>query len=343
MTLAIDIPSGIGESYPAGGPAVRADYTFSVGLPKRCFYLPAAREYCGLIRRVRIGFPADLLEASGKDPDGRDWQLIGDDDIRRLMPVPEPAAYKNSRGHLAVFAGNEGTTGAASLCAEAALRTSAGLVSLFAEPGTYPILASKHSAVMVKPEPDNESLTAVLSRFGAVAAGPGWGTDSRRAGQLEIITVEGHGVLDADALSIIARAADAGGSMPDLGGRWVITPHPGEFRRLFPDLDASAPYESVPEAAKRLNAVVLLKGVTSFIAAADGRGAVLDGYYPKLATAGSGDVLCGIIGGYAASGMDVFDAAVLGAAVHLKAAKECGTGREWFTADELLQYTGRVN
>ena len=347
VKISIDVPSGIGEAYPEDAPAVRADYTLTVGLPKRCLYLPRARACCGIIRRVRIGFPPDVLNAAGLEPDGCEWHLITDDDISRLMPVSSPDDYKNSRGHLAVFAGSPGTTGAASLCAEAALRTRAGLVSLFAGPESFPILAAKHSAVMVKPEPESETGNGrrlpELSIYDAAAAGPGWGTGAERREQLDIIINESRGVLDADAINILAAKAADEGLHPNLSGRWIITPHAGEFKRMFPALDAASPYEAVPAAAEQINAVVLLKGVTTFIAAPDGRTAVLDGCFPRLGTAGSGDVLCGIIGGYAASGMDLFNAAVLGAAIHLRAGVCCGEMREWFTADELLEYIGRSN
>ena len=345
IRFAVDLPSGTGESYREGYPAVRADYTFTVGLPKRTLYLPRVRPFCGEIRTVDIGFPQDLTAACGAEPDGRDWHLITDEDIHRLMPVLAPDDYKNSRGHLAVFAGSKGTAGAASLCAEAASRTAAGLVSLFADEECRTEIAPRHKAVMVKPFKGAGGITG-LEGFQAAAVGPGWGFEGREQALLKVI--EGsRGVLDADALTILASRIKSSGEYPDLKGRWVLTPHPGEFRRLFPDLDPeNDPYSAVPAAAERLNAVVLLKGVTSFIAAPVGRAgvkrqAVLDGNCPALGTAGSGDLLCGIIGGYAASGIDVFDAAVLGAAVHLRAGRSCGDENLWFNADMLLDRIGR--
>ncbi|MDC7228605.1 MAG: NAD(P)H-hydrate epimerase [Spirochaetales bacterium] len=342
--LAIDLPSGTGESFRAEYPALRADYTYTVGLPKRSLYLPSAREYCGDIRRVRIGFPGDLTDAVGAEPDGRDWRLINKDDIQRLSPKPGIGDYKNSRGHLAVFAGSPGTSGAASLCAEAGLRSSAGLVSLFADEDTYPVLAGRHKAVMIKPEPDGDSNLPDLSKYQAAAAGPGWGLTEKRSAQLRRIITESRGVLDADALTLLAALSVQEPDSMDLGCRWVLTSHAGEFRRLIPGIEPlENPYAAVPAAAEKYNAVVLLKGSVSFIAAPDGRSAVLDGCYPRLGTAGSGDLLCGIIAGYAASGMDLFDAAVLGAAVHLNAARLCGVQRRWFTADELIDYIGRIS
>ncbi len=339
VCFSVDVPSGVGEGFIKGYPAVEADYTLTVGLPKRCLYLPAARPYCGEIRTIEIGFPKDVLSNGHLEQDGRNWRLYSEDDIKSLMPVLAPDDYKNSRGHLAVFAGSPGTTGAASLCAEAGARTSAGLVTLFADSAVYQLLSSRHRAVMVK-EAADESVISGLKRFGAVSAGPGWGI----TGHDEIfdrILVEGRGVLDADALTILARKA-AKGDVPDLGCRWVLTPHPGEFSRMMPGTDPlEDPYLAITAAAEKFNCIVLLKGAVTFIASPNGKYAVIDGCFPKLGTAGSGDTLCGLIGGYAASGMELFNAAVLGVLLQLRAAKCCSSEKEWFTADDILEFIGR--
>ena len=334
--ISIDVPSGLGDAFENGFLSVKADLTLTVGLPKRCLYLPAARSRCGDIKNVGIGFPDDVKNNCELEPDGRCWRLICSDEIDRLMPVLQPGDYKNSRGHLAVFAGSPGTTGAASLCAEAAIRTGAGLVSLIADEDIYPILAAKHNAVMVKPRAADEKLPD-LKFYNAIAAGPGWGRKNRGPLLMHLLK-NGRGVLDADGINELA-ATDGGGKRLDLGGRWVLTPHPGEFRRLFPDTDCMKnPYEAAVNASETLNCVILLKGPVSYVAAPDGRCAVLDGVYPKLGTAGSGDLLCGLIGGYIACGMDIFDAAVLGASVHLRAGRRCGSCREWFSSEDLLEF-----
>ncbi len=341
VKIAVDVPSGIGDSYRKDYPAVRADYTLTVELPKRCLYLPDARPLCGEIHTVAIGFPEKLTEARNGEDDGRCWQLISDDDISRLMPDLNPADYKNSRGHLAVFAGTRGTAGAASLCADAAIHTSAGLVSLFADSDIYDILAAKHKSVMVKPVnpgPDAGGFPG-LEKFTALAVGPGWGTQDRKE-QLRYFLEKSRGVLDADGINVLAEIVNKGGRLPDLGGGWVLTPHAGEFRRLFPGTDPlSDPYSAAVSASEKLNCVILLKGAVTFIAEpGGGRCAVLDGCFPKLGTAGSGDLLCGLIGGYMASGLTAWDAAVLAAAVHLRAGKRCGRNREWFAAEDIIEY-----
>ena len=343
VKFAIDVPSGTGEGFKKGFPAVNADYTLTVGLPKRCLFLPAARSFCGEIHTVSIGFPQKLKTASGFEADKRDWQLYSEASIPSLMPKLKPDDYKNSRGHLAVFAGSPGTTGAASLCADAADHSPAGLVSLFADGGIYNVLAAKHRAVMVKPlaAGNNGSILPELDGFDAFAVGPGWGTADRRTMLMQLLEC-GRGVLDADGINVLASMIAETESFPDLSGRWILTPHAGEFKRLFSGSDPLAdPYDAVKTASEKLNCVMMLKGVVTFIAAPDGRAAVIDGSYPRLGTAGSGDVLCGITGGFAATGMDLFDAAVLGVLVHLRAGKRCGrrgNDDRWFSAEELISY-----
>jgi NAD(P)H-hydrate epimerase len=333
-TIAIDAPSGTGESFQAGFPSVAADYTLTVGLPLRCLYLPVTRLFCGEIHTVAIGFPQELKEQKAEE-DGIECELITEDDVKKLMPKLPGSSFKNRRGHLAVFGGSRGTVGAASLCAEAAIRTSAGLVSLISDAELYDIYASRHSSVMVKPIQDNITPEG-LSAYSALAVGPGWGQEGREELLSSLISA-GRGVLDADGLNVLSSILKE--REINLGNKWILTPHPGEFSRLFPDADiVNKPFSEVTAAARRLNCVILLKGHISYIADSNGRCRVLDGNYPKLGTAGSGDLLTGLIGGYAASGMELFEAAVLGAAVHLHTGRRCGAEHEWFSSEDLLEY-----
>jgi len=335
VKIAIDAPSGTGEGFSPGFPAVRADYTLTIGLPLRCLYMPEVRPLCGVIHTVSIGFPEEL-KTEKKEDDGIECELVGESSIERLMPRLPVDSFKNRRGHLAVFGGCRGTPGAASLCAEAALRTSAGLVSLLADRELSDIYSSRHQAVMVRTLPELSRISEALKPYSALVVGPGWGIDGRTE-LLSDLLKYGRGVIDADGINVLSGFPAGRGV--DLGGRWILTPHPGEFRRLFPGADiVNKPYQEVSTAAKRLNCVILLKGHVSYIAEPSGRCAVLDGNYPKLGTAGSGDLLAGLIGGYAASGMNSFDAAVLGAAVHLRAGKKCGAEHDWFTSEDLIRY-----
>jgi hydroxyethylthiazole kinase-like uncharacterized protein yjeF len=335
MKIAIDTPSGVGDGYREGHSAVRADVTLTMGLPKICLYLPKARALCGKIVVVPLGFPPTLLE----DP-GIPGELLERDAFRGLMPPIAPDAHKGTRGHLAVFAGAPGTTGAAWLSATAAARSRAGLVTVFLSRDVYPVLASKLSSVMARPW--EGELDA--SRFDAVLAGPGWGVSAERAGWLEMLISTGlPGVIDADALTLLADRARAG--KLDLSGRWVLTPHPGEFTRFSGrsvDEVLDAPIPRALELSSRLNAVVVLKGACTFIASPEGKYWIYDGVNPALATGGSGDVLSGVIAAGIAGGMTPREAALFGVSLHGRAGMAARSRMGWFLAEDMLPHISRI-
>lgn len=174
--VSLDVPSGLGDSFRPEYPAVKADITLSFEMPKICQYRPAGRLLCGDIVRIPVGFPPNLID----EMPGR-FELSGPGILDSLLENPGPGAYKNTRGHLAVFAGSPGTAGAAALASEAALRSGAGLVSLFADGPVYPVLAAGSRSVMVKPwssAADPEEWQA--EAFSAFLVGPGWGRDEDR-------------------------------------------------------------------------------------------------------------------------------------------------------------------
>jgi NAD(P)H-hydrate epimerase len=341
--VAIDVPSGIAEGFRAEMPAVRADMTLTMGLPKTPLFSLYARPLCGRIERISIGFPPELIENPGDS-----GTLI--DEVEPLDIGPE--SYKGTRGHTAVFAGTVGTTGAAALAAHAAARAGAGLVTLYCDEELYPLYAGRPEGVMVRPlEGAGDIDSELLNRHSSIIAGPGWGRE--RAGFLERLTASGlPGVADADALraavdatggSITRRSESFSGEF--WGGRWVLTPHPGEFRLISDagrDELFSDPISTVREAAERLNAVLLLKAHICVIAAPDGRYAVVDGMNPAMGTGGTGDVLAGITGGLLAGGMEPFEAACRAAAVHQAAGRAAACKRGWFTAEELLPETAAL-
>jgi NAD(P)H-hydrate epimerase len=341
-TIAIDVPSGIGDGFREGFPAVRAEATFTLGLPKLSLYLPHSRAFCGKIHVVHLGFPPALLE----DPDIM-GELLAPLSFRALAPRIPPDTYKGRRGHLAVFAGSRGTTGAAWLCATAAARSRVGLVTLFTDPDAYPIVAPQLTSVMCRPWPVSGGTDATAwdpERFSAVLAGPGWGLGAEKARWLDhLLSLPVQGVLDADALALlgeqIARAA------PDLGGRWVLTPHPGEFARLTGTaLEAvlDDPVEQARAASRRFNAVMVLKGHSTVVASPEGRFWILDGGNPALATGGSGDVLAGIIAGGVAGGLKPLDAARFGVSLHAYVGRLAARAHGWFLAEDLVPLISRV-
>lgn len=250
-------------------------------------------------------------------------------------------AHKYTHGHAVVLAGGLGRTGAARLAARAALRVGAGLVTVAAPGAAVPECAAQLTAIMLRRVDGAEELAALLEdrRLNAVCLGPGLGLGGEtRALVNTALAAPGAAVLDADALT--AFAADSAALFGALHPRAVLTPHGGEFARLFPDLadrgasDTGLPIATradlVAAAAHRAGAVVLLKGAETLIAAPDGRCALHDAAQahpaPWLATAGAGDVLAGLIAGLMARGLAPFEAAGDAAWLHAAAARQIGPG-----------------
>lgn len=335
--VSIDVPSGIGDEFRPGFPAVRAGHTLTIELPKRSLYMPAARPFCGTIHIVSIGFPPTLL---GAGP--RDGRLLNDGDLPRFVPSVDPAGHKRRRGTVGIFAGAQGTSGAAVLVARAATRSSAGLVVAHADKALYPVLAPTLIGEMVRPWDVDAQGVPDMAEFAAVVVGPGWGTGPGRARSLSAIIGSGaRGVLDADALNQLA----AGDGLPDLGGRWVLTPHPGEFARLASVSTGDLVTDPVPilrDFAARTSAVLVYKSHVTYIVEPDGGYYVVDGMNPALATGGSGDVLSGLIGGLMAAGASPLEAACAGVLVHARAGRILFQRSGWFSAEDLPAEAGRL-
>jgi ADP-dependent NAD(P)H-hydrate dehydratase / NAD(P)H-hydrate epimerase len=331
VRIAIDIPSGIGDTYAPGTPAVKAALTLTMGLPKTCLYLPHARALAGRIFVVPVGFPPALAD----DP-SIPGELLRRGAWRGILPALPPDTYKNKRGHLAVFAGSIGTTGAAWLCATAAARSRLGLVTVFVDPEAYPLVAQKLTSVMCRPlDPAGAWDPA---RHSGLLVGPGWGLgDEKQAWLARLIALPLPGVIDADGITLLGRVAAPG--KVDLGGRWVLTPHPGEFSRLagIPREDVQAdPVGRALDLGARLNAVVVLKGHSTVIASPAGRYWILDGANPAMATGGSGDVLAGIIAAGLAAGMTALEAARFGVSLHSTVGRRAARRSGWFLAEDLV-------
>ncbi|XDA99911.1 NAD(P)H-hydrate dehydratase [Sulfitobacter sp. LCG007] len=249
--------------------------------------------------------------------------------------------HKFTHGHALVVCGGAGRTGAARLSARGALRIGAGLVTLAVPPKAMPEVAAQVTAVMVRDMPDAAALAEILEdqRLTAVCIGPGLGLGEQQAELVRTALGSGRAmVLDADALTLVARE-DA--LYAALHRSCVLTPHDGEFARLFPkEADRlSAPAESGPaysrldaavSAATAAGCVVLLKGPDTIIAAPDGRVSIHAAHYersaPWLATAGAGDVLAGFIAGLLARGIAPFEAAEAAAWLHVETALHFGPG-----------------
>ena len=246
-------------------------------------------------------------------------------DWRAAFPWPGPDAHKHERGRLGVVSGPALRTGAARLAAHAGLRIGAGLVRILCPPDAALIVAGAVEAVMVDEFSSPEGLARLADPLDAVVIGPAAGLTEATVHNLTALARTGAAlVVDADALTIFKgrpRQLFDGLDRDD-----VLTPHEGEFERLFPGLLSQGREAAACAAATEAGCVVVLKGRETVIAAPDGRLTVNDNGSPWLATAGSGDVLAGMIGGLIAQRMDSFDAACAAVWLHADAGARFGPG-----------------
>ncbi|MBR0649352.1 NAD(P)H-hydrate dehydratase [Roseomonas terrae] len=311
--LAVDVPSGLdGATGQARGFAPAATLTVTFFRAKPGHLLMPGRSLCGELLVADIGLPAKVLETVAP----RCWEAAPG--LWRLPP-PDTAAHKYSRGHVTILAG-AGMTGAARLAAAGARRAGAGLATLLApDRGTADVLRGGDPGVIVSEAPLTELLGD--SRRVAWVVGPGLPATLDTLEQLAAIIGGGHRQVVVDAGALAAAA----GQPERLRGAAVLTPHTGEFTRLFgsPGGDRLA---SARHAAARTGAIVLLKGPDTVIAAPDGRAAINRHAPAWLATGGTGDVLSGVIAALLGSGMPAFDAAAAAAWLHGEAGFRCGYG-----------------
>lgn len=312
--VAVDTPSGIhGDTGKAlGDVAFRAALTVTFHRRKPAHVLMEGRKACGEVVLADIGLssvaPVDLFE---NDP-----ELWG-----KRFPWPALDAHKHTRGRLKVVSGEMWNTGAARLAARGALRIGAGAVTVLSPPGALAVNAAHLEAIMLAPFGTEADLAVAAEEADVVIIGPAAGVGEATTQNLQALAQTGAAlVVDADALTSFRHDVESLFACLDRDD--VLTPHPGEFERIFPGLLARSPERIAVarEAARRAGAVVLLKGPDTVIAAPDGRVAVSLNGTPWLATAGSGDVLAGFIGGLIAQGMESFEAACAGAWIHA----ECG-------------------
>ncbi len=318
--VAVDTPSGIqGDTgRPLGDVAFRADLTVTFHRRKRAHVLAQGREACGEIVVADIGlWPAEHPDLFENDPSL--WA--------QRFPWPAMDAHKHTRGRLKVVSGEAWSTGAGRLAARGGLRIGAGAVTVLSPPNALAVNAAHLEAVMLSPFETDADLAAAAERADAVVIGPAAGVGEATARNLQALARTGAAlVVDADALTSFRQDPEALFACLDRDD--VLTPHPGEFERIFPGVLDQSPERiaAARQAARRAGAVVLLKGPDTVVAAPDGRAAVSLNGAPWLATAGSGDVLAGFIGGLIAQGMESFEAACAGAWIHAECGARHGPG-----------------
>lgn len=341
--LSIDIPSGIDARTGAVlGAAVKARRTVTFQRRRLGHLLMPGRLHVGELIVAEIGIP-DRVWVEVPTPADANEPMLWLDRLRH----PSSAGHKYDRGHAVVFAGPLEKSGAARLAAAAALRGGAGLVTLLGQRDALAGLSAQVTAIMLRGCDGEGDLATLLedTRFNAFVLGPGFGDAGRaRAFATMVLQAGRHLVLDADGISAFAEEPDrlfthSKASEADI----VLTPHAGEFKRLFPEI-AADPSLSKLDAAQAASlvsgAVIVSKGADTVIAAPDGRAAINATGTPWLATAGTGDVLAGIVAAQLAQGTPTFEAACAGVWMHGRAAELFGPG---LISEDLPQMLPRVH
>jgi ADP-dependent NAD(P)H-hydrate dehydratase / NAD(P)H-hydrate epimerase len=325
LTVAVDLPSGIhADTGTVLGRAVKADLTVTFGLPKLGLFQNQGIDHAGLVEIVDIGIPPAYVDAI----EGR-INLITAPFVRAALPPRRLSSHKGTFGHAGIIAGSVGKTGAAAMSAQAALRMGAGLVTIAIPTSVNDVLEAKLLEVMTIPMPETKARTlsrAALDRLKdfiaartAVAIGPGLSTHPETVELVQALVrqLDRPSVLDADALNALAGRAAL---LTECKIPPILTPHPGEMARLVAESSAqSINGDRIGTAtcfARERGCYVVLKGARTVIAGPDGRVAICPTGNPGMATAGTGDVLTGMIAGLLAQGVASWVAACAATYVH---------------------------
>ncbi|HWR10883.1 MAG TPA: NAD(P)H-hydrate dehydratase [Rectinemataceae bacterium] len=347
LIVSIDLPSGLGDVWKKGFPCVAADVTLCLEPVKAVCYLPDSRALCGELVAIPDVFPEKLASEHAETT------LIESQDLGGLIPAVGGESYKMSRGRLAIFAGSIGATGAAQLCAKAALASGAGYVTLYVDEAVYPIIASSLESVIVKTLPEKPDLGAC----DAILAGPGWGRGAERSTLLKALLESGIPlVLDADAIRLLASRPELALSIKT---PYAVTPHQGEFVAMAATLNLpedSAPWETMRNVCENYRALVIVKSHITWILSPGQKTAIWEGLTPELGTAGTGDVLAGLFVGILAGKMArlkaasfkadsensavwkaLEDSASCAVIAHGLAGKRLARRRGWFESSDLVE------
>jgi hydroxyethylthiazole kinase-like uncharacterized protein yjeF len=369
--ISVDIPSGISaDSGQVMGVAVKADYTVTFGLPKRGHLLHPGAEYTGRLFVENIGFPEKLLES-----DAIRVELPEKDFLSHLIPARPVYSHKGDYGHVLIVAGSRGKTGAALMAAKACMRAGAGLVTIGIPESLMDVLQCRVTEEMTLPLPDrgdgslsSKALDAILAfvseKADVLAIGPGIGVsdETRRLLSGIILSARAPLVVDADGINALSDPKNRGKGVKALLKKTpasiILTPHSGEMARLlqgtggmekggrgFPGVSALRALiegdriTAAQTFSKETGTFLVLKGVPTIIAEPEGRSFINTTGNPGMATAGTGDVLTGIIASFLAQGLNPLSSAILGPFLHGLAGDIAGheVGQHSLIASDIIQ------
>ncbi len=342
--VSIDIPSGLfaeDNRQNTRNHVVRANQTLSFQFPKLCFFFPENLAYVGEWSVIPIGLHPDYIK-SAVTP----WNYTSFEDSAGWLKARGKFSHKGIYGHSLLVAGSTGKGGAAVLAASACVRSGSGLTTVMTPGSVNPIIQGAVPEAMTIPDSDPYCWTGVpdINPFTAIGVGPGMGIDplTWKAFQKLLILSEVPMVLDADALNLLSLNP---GSLLQVPKNSILTPHPGEFKRLFgDDPDDYSRLVRLKNLAVQYNIVLVLKGAHTAVAGPDGSVWFNTTGNPGMATGGSGDVLTGIITGLVAQGYDSAVAARLGVYLHGLAGDLAAevTGEEALTAGDIIGFIGKA-
>ena len=347
--ISVDCPSGLDvDTGRHEGAVISADYTFTLALPKIGLYYSPGRELSGYVEVVPIGIPDDVIESFDIKEN-----LITFDIVSSLLPDRRPDGHKGDFGKLFILAGSTGLTGAATLTANASARAGLGLVTVGCPRSLNPILEVKLTEPMTYPLPD-VAKKGVLAKRGlgeikkkiaesdAVVIGPGIGRHYETSELIRrlVASLSKPAIIDADGLNAFEKDRTALiGPHPKI----VLTPHPGEFRRLIDeDIPTDLPYRYnlVGKYAQKYNAVIVLKSSPTIIVDTDGQLYLNPTGNNGMATGGTGDVLSGVIGSFLAQGLSPLTSAICGVFIHGLSGDLAASeyGRRSMLAGDLIEF-----
>lgn len=354
--VAVDVPSGARDGYRSGEPLIRATTTVVTGYRKRCLYTAAIRASAGEIRQVDPGFPPQIIRRIDGGAEFRTPQIRlarEDNTIPDTAPAVPPDAYKGNRGRVGVIAGAPGTAGAAILAGLGALYGGAGMVRICSGAPVQESTALAVDPALMVVGDGSSAREETVAWADTLVIGPGWteGTDDDLADVVRAALKWRRPIIcDAHALRLLQKRKNGSGTARALLGclsddspAVILTPHPGELAGLAgvdsPGI-ATDPWGVMDSVAAEMRVCIVLKGSVTLVRGSDGDVKVFDGRCPALGTAGSGDVLSGLIGAWCARVPDAGSAARIAVALHLDAGRSLAIERGWFTATDLARALG---